>query len=94
MTRPGAAPREATGRLVEGSATQADVAAIDAWHRPAWLPQSQFDMSDDVAAAVSQLGNPRGWGHIAFTPSAEGRPWTMTVTPPAYGRRHRVDPCL
>jgi hypothetical protein len=81
---PGAAPSDATDRLVSGAATQADVAAIDAWHRPAWLPQSQFDMSDDVAAALSQLGNPRGWGHIAFTPAAEGRPWTMTVTPTRY----------
>jgi hypothetical protein len=41
-------------------------------------------MSDDVAAAVSQLGNPRQWGHVAFTPTADGRPWTMTVTPKRY----------
>ena len=41
-------------------------------------------MSDDVAAAVSQLGNPKGWGHIEFTPRAGGEPWTMTVTPKRY----------
>ena len=41
-------------------------------------------MSDDVAAAVSQLGNPRTWGHIEFTPRGEGQSWTMTVTPKRY----------
>ena len=41
-------------------------------------------MSDDVAAAVSQLGNPKNWGHIAFTPRANGESWTMIVTPKRY----------
>jgi hypothetical protein len=41
-------------------------------------------MSDDVAAAVSQLGNYRSWGHIEFIPRADGQPWTMTVTPKRY----------
>jgi hypothetical protein len=69
---------------VRGEATENQVAQIQAWQRPPWLPDNQFDMSDDVAAAVSQLGNPRGWGHVAFTPRADGGSWTMTVTPKRY----------
>jgi len=41
-------------------------------------------MSTDVAAPLSQLGNPRTWGHVEFTPRGDGQPWTMTVTPKRY----------
>jgi hypothetical protein len=81
--RPGrpafAAPEAPTRRLVAGEATATDIAAIEAWQRPAWLPQDRFDMSDDTAAAVSQLGDPNRWGHVTFTPAPAGEPWTMTV---------------
>ncbi len=81
---PSAAPGPPTARLVAGEATSEDIAVIDRWQRPSWLPADEFDMSTDVAAAVSQLGPPSGWGHVSFTPAADGEPWTMTVTPKRY----------
>jgi hypothetical protein len=81
---PNAAPKEATTRLVRGEATEADVAAIKAWRKTSPLPTGAFGLNDDVAAAVSQLGPPSGWGHVEFTPRSGGQSWTMTVTPKRY----------
>jgi hypothetical protein len=79
------APQEATNKLIHGEAMPADIAQVQAWREnaaPAWLPDQKWDMSDDTAAAVSQIGLPPSqWGHVRFTPRANGEVWTMTVTP-------------
>lgn len=77
----GAAPKTATDRLLAGDATPSDIAAIEAWRRPAWLPD-RADMSDDTAAAISQIDlQPRNWGKVEFFAQPDGANWRMVVTP-------------
>jgi len=73
-----AAPIELTQRVVRGEGTEADFRGLAEFTRPGWIPK---EASVDVAAALSQLPNPRSWDRVEFTPRADGEPWTMTVTP-------------
>jgi hypothetical protein len=72
---------------VAGEATEADIAALDAWdasQRPAWL-DAPFGMSMDTAAALSQVGlPPNKWGAVDLIPRGNFEPWTMVVTPKAH----------
>jgi hypothetical protein len=78
-----AAPAEATRLGVAGSATDASREALRAWRdtgdRAAWIPQSRAILSDDAAAALSQLPSPRQWGDVSVTARPGEEPWTMTV---------------
>ena len=73
-----AAPIELTQRVVRGEGTESDFRTLAGITRPAWIPKTA---SVDVAAALSQLPNPRSWDRIEFVPRGDGEPWTMIVHP-------------
>jgi hypothetical protein len=43
---------------------------------PSWIPKGT---RIEVAAALSQLPDPKTWRHAYFTPKDDGEPWTLTV---------------
>lgn len=77
-----AAPAEPTRLGLEGEATTASRAELREWRdtgRPGWIPESRAALSDDAAAALSQLPGPGRWGDVNFTARGGEEPWTMTV---------------
>jgi hypothetical protein len=77
-----AAPREATSLGVENRATTESRSALADWRdtgRPGWIPESRAALSDDAAAALSQLPSPDRWGDVHVTAKGGDEPWTMTV---------------
>lgn len=73
----GAAPSALVGLLVSGEALPQDFkTAASKFTRPSWVPKSA---PVDVAAALSQLPNPKRWQHVEFIPRADGEAWTMIV---------------
>lgn len=73
----GAAPRELVERIVKGEALPQEIKDLPkAFTRPAWVPKSA---APDVAAALSQLPDPKRWESVEFIPRADDQPWTMVV---------------
>ncbi len=73
----GAAPKELVERLVRGEGTPEDFKTlVKKFTRPSWVPAWA---ANDVAAALSQLPNPRTWESVEFIPRDDGQPWTMIV---------------
>jgi hypothetical protein len=78
-----AAPITPTMAMTTGVGTNADQRRLSSWRRnraPSWLPSAQLFMADDVAAALSQLRNPKHWAKVDFYPQSDSQPWRMTVT--------------
>lgn len=73
----GAAPKDLVERLVRGEGTPEEFKTLAAkFTRPAWVPAWA---ATDVAAALSQLPDPKRWESVEFTPRSDGDPWTMIV---------------
>jgi len=75
----GAAPIDIVERVVAGEGEPADLRELGVWNesrRPAWIPAG---MTDDVAAALSQLPPPKDWSEVKFYPASGGEPWRMVV---------------
>lgn len=75
----GAAPKEIVERVVSGEGEPADLRDLGRWNetmRPRWIPAG---MTDDVAAALSQLPPPKMWSDVVFYPASGGEPWRMVV---------------
>lgn len=73
----GAAPKDLVERLVRGEGSPQDYKDLaKKFTRPAWVPTWA---ATDVAAALSQLPDPKRWESVEFTPRGDGQPWTMTV---------------
>jgi len=90
---PGAAPAEATERVVHGGGTRRDLDALDDWQSDQRNQGTDYgDLSLDTAAALSQISYPpERWDHVEFTPRGDGEPWTMTVYPKGGGYPETVD---
>ena len=79
----GAAPRQATLRAQAGVATKQDVETLRAAREkaPSWIPKDRALLSDDTAAALSQIGSaPRNWKTVVVTPLPDRSGFLMTVT--------------
>lgn len=77
-SRPVGAINEALiNRVVRGDATIEEIKELPKkFTRPSWVPASA---SPDVAAALSQLPNPKSWESVEFIPRDDGDAWTMVV---------------
>ena len=66
-------------RAVRAQATPSEIRELEAIiTRPTWIPKG-VPVRTEVAAALSQLPNPRTWKHTYITPAEDGKPWTMTI---------------
>ena len=74
---PGAAPEELVNRQVRHQLTYEEMKGLASkFTRPDWIP-AKYPI--DVAAALSQLPNPKTWESVEFIPRADDEPWTMIV---------------
>lgn len=90
-TRPvGAIDRATIERVLTGEGTVGEVTGTDLLARftwPDWVPRTIDNQGDGftyavevpVAAALSQLPDPRTWDHVAFSPRVADEPWEMVV---------------
>lgn len=63
--------------ILRGEASPGDFKTLASkFTRPAWVPAWA---SVDVAAALSQLPDPKTWARVDFIPRGDGQPWTMIV---------------
>lgn len=73
----GSVQPELINRVVSGEGTVEELNTLASrFTRPSWIPERY---SVDVAAALSQLPNPRTWSSVEFVPAADDQPWTMIV---------------
>jgi hypothetical protein len=73
----GAVPEKVIEPILRGEGSPADLKTLaKKFVRPSWVPSWA---AVDVAAALSQLPNPRRWKSVDFIPRGEGEPWTMIV---------------
>ena len=90
-TRPvGAIDKATIERVLTGEGTVGEVVGTDLLDRfnwPDWVPHVVRNQGDGfdyavevpVAAALSQLPDPRTWDHVAFSPRVGDEPWEMVV---------------
>jgi len=81
---PGAAPRTAYVAEVTGRGNNRTAEQLRVWRNgptvPKWIPTNQVVMSDDTAAALSQIGiHPRNWKSVDIRRSPDGQNFIMTV---------------
>ena len=93
---PGQIDPELYRRVVNAEATPRELKTLPSqftW--PDWVPRTvnrqdsrgrryPFKTSPDVAAALSQLPNPKHWKSVEFVPRGDGQPWTMIVKMKGY----------
>lgn len=90
LARPaGAAPAALAEAAARGQLTARQLREVGrSFTWPSWLPKRArrqgepgvtFPVTPDVAAALSQLPDPKRWREVTFTPRGDGEPWTMTV---------------
>jgi hypothetical protein len=73
----GAAPEELVNKVVRGEALPRDLKTLaKKFTRPSWVPTWA---TVDVAAALSQLPDPKTWESVEFVPRSDGDAWTMIV---------------
>lgn len=85
----GAAPEALVELAVRGQLEGPQVTDLTRFFTwPSWLPKTAtrqgrkgltFPILPEVAAALSQLPDPKRWRSVEITPRGEGEPWTMVV---------------